>query len=57
MKLDIEGSELEVMPDLLLSGALRHVNGIHAEWHEMKTPEDLERMERMQKVYWDCRRD
>ena len=33
MKLDIEGSELEVIPDLLLSGALKNVDKIYVEWH------------------------
>ena len=33
MKMDIEGSELEVMTDLLLSGALSRVDLIFVEWH------------------------
>ncbi len=33
MKMDIEGSELEVVPDLLVTGALRHVNVTMIEWH------------------------
>ena len=33
MKLDIEGSEVEVLPDLVITGALEHVDVIMAEWH------------------------
>ena len=34
MKIDIEGSELELVPDLVLSGALRNVSKVFIEWHE-----------------------
>ena len=33
MKIDIEGSEIELMPDLILSGALSHVDFVGIEWH------------------------
>merc|ERR1719186_718654 len=33
MKLDIEGKELEVLPDLLMSGALVSVDRMFLEWH------------------------
>ena len=33
LKLDIEGSELEVMLDLLLTGALSQVDVALVEWH------------------------
>ena len=33
MKIDIEGSEVEVMPDLILSGAIGHVDLLSIEWH------------------------
>ena len=33
VKMDIEGSELEVMPDLLLSGAMKHIDLMFVEWH------------------------
>ena len=36
MKIDIEGSELEVVPDLVLSGALRNISKVFIEWHEDK---------------------
>lgn len=33
MKMDIEGSEVEVLPDLAITGAMEHVDVIMAEWH------------------------
>lgn len=33
MKLDIEGSELEVLTDLIVSGALHHVDFAAVEYH------------------------
>ena len=33
MKIDIEGTELEVVPDLLISGALRNISKVFIEWH------------------------
>ena len=32
MKIDIEGTELEVVPDLVMSGAISHVDEIHLDW-------------------------
>ena len=34
MKMDIEGSEVDVMPDLIFSGGLQYINAIMIEWHE-----------------------
>ena len=34
MKIDIEGSEIEVIPDILFSGGLGVVNGLMVEFHE-----------------------
>ena len=51
MKIDIEGTELEVLPDLLLSGALSQVDTIYMEWHERFTT-DKNRKFQMIKVYW-----
>ena len=34
IKIDIEGSELEVVPDLVFSGALRNTSKVFIEWHE-----------------------
>ena len=33
MKIDIEGSEVDVLPDLLFSGGLEFVNVLMIEWH------------------------
>ena len=33
MKMDIEGSEVDVMPDLIFSGGLEHINKLMVEWH------------------------
>ena len=49
MKIDIEGSELEVMPDLLLSGAMRHVDVAFVEWHELLSVGERKGM--MEKVF------
>ena len=32
MKLDVEGKELEIMADLVMSGALQHLDNIHVDW-------------------------
>jgi hypothetical protein len=37
MKLDVEGSELEVMEDLILTGGLAPINRTLVEWHEVCT--------------------
>ena len=33
MKMDIEGTEVNVVPDLVMSGALQHVDLVMTEWH------------------------
>jgi hypothetical protein len=33
MKLDIEGAEYTVMPAMIISGALCHIDLVFAEWH------------------------
>ena len=40
MKMDIEGSEVDVIPDMLFSGGFQYINTIMVEWHER-----LERLE------------
>lgn len=37
MKMDIEGKELEVLPDLLMTGALVSVDRLYMEWHYSHT--------------------
>merc|ERR1712029_1130599 len=34
MKMDIEGSEVDVLPDILLNGGLGAVNGLQIEFHD-----------------------
>ena len=34
MKIDIEGSELEVVSDLLFAGSLQHIDAAIIEWHQ-----------------------
>ena len=34
MKMDIEGSEIEVISDIIFTGALQHVNILMIEWHQ-----------------------
>lgn len=43
MKIDIEGSEVDVVPDLIFSGALQHVSILMIEWHDrfQKVPKRL----------------
>ena len=39
MKMDIEGSEYQVLPDLLATGVLCHtINGLFGEWHTDARP-------------------
>ena len=33
MKMDIEGSEVDVIPDLIFNGGLQHINVLMVEWH------------------------
>ena len=34
MKMDIEGSEIDVLPDLIFTGSLQYINNIMIEWHQ-----------------------
>ena len=44
MKLDVEGGELEIMADLIMSGALAHLDNIHVDWESLVLrEEDLEK--------------
>jgi len=33
IKADIEGAELKIIPDMLITGALNYVDNLHMEWH------------------------
>ena len=44
MKLDVEGGEVEIMADLIMSGALAHLDNIHVDWEALVLrEEDLEK--------------
>ena len=43
MKIDIEGSEVDVVSDLLFSGSLRHVDVAIIEWHHPIMKDDIHR--------------
>lgn len=49
MKMDIEGSEVEVLPDLALRGALQHVDVIMTEWHTQMAGSEGRRYEYVHK--------
>ena len=34
MKMDIEGSEIDVIPDIIFTGGLQYVNKVMIEWNE-----------------------
>ena len=36
MKLDVEGLEVEIVSDLIMSGAIAHLDNIHVDWETMK---------------------
>lgn len=50
MKMDIEGAELEVISDMLVSGAMRHVNLTMIEWHWHITAQGGERIRKMEQL-------
>ena len=33
MKLDVEGLEIEILADLIHSGAIKHLDNVHIEFH------------------------
>ena len=44
MKLDVEGGEMEIMADLIMSGALAHLDHIHVDWESLVLrEEDMEK--------------
>jgi hypothetical protein len=48
MKMDIEGSEVDVIPDLLFTGGLQFINNIMVEWHERLEKLDYRRKAQQQ---------
>ena len=49
MKMDIEGAEIEVIPDLILRGSLRYIDSMHVEFHEVLLA-DRRRLNRSREV-------
>ena len=52
IKMDIEGSEVDVIPDLIFTGGLQFVNSIMVEWHERleKLPERIKSQKILKEV-------
>ena len=50
MKMDIEGSEVDVLPDVLFTGGLQFVNNLMIEWHDR-----LEKLESRRKAQQQLR--
>ena len=40
MKLDVEGLEVEIVSDLIMSGAIAHLDNVHADWEMFKIKEE-----------------
>ena len=40
MKMDIEGSEIDVLPDLIFTGSLQYINRLMIEWHLHRETQD-----------------
>ena len=40
MKLDVEGQEMEIMADLVMSGALAHLDNVHVDWDTLTIKEE-----------------
>jgi len=50
MKLDVEGLELEIIPDLLFKGALVHVDRLMVDWHTKAFMIDRVNIQEVQKL-------
>ena len=44
MKMDIEGSEIEVIPDLILRGSFQYLDSVHIEFHNRFYKDDEKRL-------------
>ena len=40
MKLDVEGQEMEIMADLVMSGALAQLDNVHVDWDTLTIKEE-----------------
>lgn len=52
MKMDIEGSEVDVIPDLIYTGGLQYINTIMVEWHQRleKVPERKRAQQQLESI-------
>ena len=50
--MDIEGSEVDVIPDLIFTGGLQYINTIMVEWHERleKLPERKQAQKQLENI-------
>merc|ERR1712018_1089524 len=39
-KMDVEGRELDIIPDLVMSGALQHIDNLHVDWTRMSISDE-----------------
>ena len=40
VKMDIEGLELDLVPDLFMTGGFNVVDNLHGEWHDCRLPQE-----------------
>ena len=53
IKADIEGAELKILPDMIMTGALQHVDNLHMEWHgeaSYRTGEEPKKIDKLEKA-------
>jgi len=48
VKMDIEGMELEVIPDMYMTGAFRYVDNLHGEWHGYESEVNWEVIQKLE---------
>jgi len=48
VKMDIEGMELEVIPDMYMTGAFRYIDNLHGEWHGYESEVNWEVIQRLE---------
>jgi len=48
VKMDIEGMELEVVPDMYMTGAFRYIDNLHGEWHGYESEVNWEVIQKLE---------
>lgn len=48
VKMDIEGMELEVIPDMYMTGAFRYIDNLHGEWHGYESEVNWEVIQKLE---------